>query len=230
MIRYQVFIITRAAALPAMNGRDAQKPRRFKHVFLDAEGTLYVPKGKRLLWEFWANPSPEAAVEFFELDSGVVETLKTLRDQVDTLCLVSRNSWPILSAILKKYGIEKSFDEIILNGDKGKKIERYLAKHGLSKDESVMVGDMPALDLFPVLKAGIDAVLVDRWYNRMVRAERIKGLSELPAWLRIADIADGIGKNRVRIASLDEFEHQGDHDRAPSSVAATKRLIAVSGA
>lgn len=199
-------------------------------MFLDAEGTLYVPKGKRLLWEFWANPSPEAAVEFFELDKGVAETLKRLRDQVDTLCLVSRNSWPILSAILQKYGIEKSFDAIILNGDKGKKIERYLMKHGLSKDESVMVGDMPALDIFPVLKAGIDAVLVDRWYNRMVRAERIKGLSDLPAWLRIADIADDMGRNKVRIASLDEFEPQGGQDRAPSCVAATKSLIALPGA
>jgi FMN phosphatase YigB (HAD superfamily) len=229
MIRYQVSINTGGATPPAMDGRDAQKPRRFKHVFLDAEGTLYVPKGKRLLWEFWANPSPEAAVEFFELDIGVVETLKRLRDQADTLCLVSRNSWPILSAILRKYGIEKSFDAIILNGDKGKKIERYLAKHGLRKDESVMVGDMPALDLFPVLKAGIDAVLVDRWYNRMVRAERIKGLSELPAWLRMADIADSMGKNKVRIASLDDFAAHGDQDRAPSGVGATKRLIAVPG-
>jgi len=81
-----------------------------------------------------------------------------------------------------------------------------------------------------VLRAGIDAVLVDRWYNRMVRAERIKGLCELPAWLRIADIADGMEKNKVRIASLDEFEPQGDQDRAPSCVAATKRLIAVPGA
>jgi phosphoglycolate phosphatase-like HAD superfamily hydrolase len=213
-----------------MDGRDARRLRRFKHVFLDAEGTLYVPKGKKSLWEFWADPSPEAAVEFFELDEGVVETLKILRAQVDTLCLVSRNSWPILSAVLQKYGIDKSFDAIILNGDKGRKIERYLAKHGLSKEDAVMVGDMPALDLFPVLKAGIEAVLVDRWYNRMVRAERIKGLSELPAWLRIADIADGMGKNKARIASLDEFGPQGDRDSAPCRMAAPERLIATPGA
>lgn len=213
-----------------MDRRDAQMPRRFKHIFLDAEGTLYVPKGNRLLWEFWAHPSPEAAVEFFELDRGVAETLKTLRGQVDTICLVSRNSWPILSAILRKYGIENSFDAIILNGDKGKEIERYLAKHGLKKDESVMFGDMPALDLYPVLKVGIDAVLVDRWYNGMARAERIKGLSELPAWLRIADMADGMGRNNARTASLDEFQHQGDQDRALSHSAATKSLIAVPGA
>ena len=160
----------------------------------------------------------------------MVETLKTLRTQVDTICLVSRNSWPILSVILRKYGLETSFDEIILNGDKGKRIERYLAKHGLSKDESVMVGDMPTLDLFPVLKVGVDAVLVDRWYNRMVRAERIKGLSELPAWLRIADIADGMSKNKARIASLDEFEPQANHDGASPDLTETKRLIAVPGA
>lgn len=223
-------MITGTATYPVMDRRDAQRQRRFKHVFLDAEGTLYVPKGRRLLWEFWANPSPEAAVEFFELDKGVAETLTTLRSQVDTLCLVSRNSWPILSAILQKYGIDKSFDAIMLNGDKGKRIERYLARHGLSKEESVMVGDMPALDLFPVLRAGIDAVLVDRWYNRMVRAERIKGLCDLPAWLRIADIADSMGKNKARMATLDEFEPEGEQGRSSCRVSATKSLMAIPGA
>jgi FMN phosphatase YigB (HAD superfamily) len=205
-----------------MDRRDAEKPRRFKHLFLDAEGTLYVPKGKRLLWEFWAKPSPEAAVKFFELDKGVAETLKRLRDQVETICLVSRNSWPILSAILQAYGIEDCFDAIMLNGDKGKKIEQYLTKHGFSKAESVMVGDMPDLDLFPVLRVGVVSVLVDRWYNRMVRAERISGVAELPTWLKIADIADDLGRERCRNATLDEFAVP-----APST---TKRLIAVPGA
>jgi len=204
-----------------MEGTGAVKVTRFKHVFLDAEGTLYVPKGKRLIWEFWANPSPEAAVEFFELDTGVLEALRTLREQVDTICVVSRNSWPILSAILKKYGIEDFFDDIILNGNKGKKIERYLSRHGMSKAESIMVGDMPELDLFPVLRAGVAALLVDRWYNRSVSAERIKGLSDLPAWLRIADIAESMGKDESRIATLDEFVNPATIRAGP-----TKSLIA----
>ncbi len=204
-----------------MEGTGTSKVTKFRHVFLDAEGTLYVPKGRRLIWEFWANPSPEAAVEFFELDEGVLETLLTLRKQVDTICLVSRNNRPILSAILRKYGLEDFFDEIILNGDKGKKISRYLWKHGMSKSESIMVGDMPELDLFPVLRAGIAAVLVDRWYNRSVGAERIKGLKDLPAWLRIADIAESIGCEKPRIATLDEFIGQGR-----PGTSATKSLIA----
>jgi len=204
--------------------------KRFKHVFLDAEGTLYVPKGKRLLWEFWANPSPEAALEFFELDRDVAQTLKRLRDQVETICLVSRNSWPILSAILHKYGIEGSFDEIMLNGDKGRKIERYLAKHGLNKEDSVMVGDMPELDLFPVLRAGIDAVLVDRWYNRMVKAERIDGLRDLPTWLRMADIVHDMGRDKARIATLDEFPPREVNIAPTNSMTPTKSLIALPGA
>ncbi len=201
-----------------MDRRDAPRSGKFRHVFLDAEGTLYVPRGGKLLWEFWANPSPETAVEFFELDEGVLESLLKLREQVDTLCLVSRNPWPILSAILRKYGIDKSFDAIMLNGDKGKNISRYLAKHGFDKTRSVMVGDMPELDLFPVLRAGVEAILIDRWYNRSVVAERIKGLRELPAWLRLADIAEDMERDRARNSTLDDFLGRG-----------TESLIAVRG-
>lgn len=191
--------------------------RKFRHVFLDAEGTLYIPKGKRLLWEFWANPSPEAALDFFELDRGVAEALKELRGRVDTLCLVSRNTWPILSAILRKYGIEDCFDAVLLNGDKGKEIGRYLARQGLRKEDSVMVGDMPDLDLFPVLRAGIESILVDRWYNRSVRAERITGIGELPAWLRLADIVEEMKTDRARNTRLDEFDANVAVQRAHSA-------------
>lgn len=214
-----------------MDRRDAEKTRKFKHVFLDAEGTLYVPKGGRSRWAFWANPTPKAALEFFELDEGVTEALYRLRGQVDTLCLVSRNTEDILGALLNKFGIGHLFDKIMLNGDKGKQIERYLHQNGLRKEESLMVGDMPTLDLYPVRKAGIEAVLVDRHYNRWAKAERIKGLSDLPSWLKIADLVDDMEHNRSRNATLDEFAVT----MAPNGIAcgdrsATKRLIAVPGA
>ncbi len=205
-------------------------PRRFRHIFLDAEGTLYVPKGRRSQWEFWADPSPQAALDFFELDKGANEALLQLRGRVDTLCLVSRNTRPILSAILAKYGLEDRFDDVLLNGDKGKKIEQYLAERGLRKQDSVMVGDMPDLDLYPVRRAGIEAVLVDRWYNRSARAERIGGLSELPAWLRVADIAEGMVRRRVRIASLDEFDTPPKGAGHPQASKSTGSLISNSTA
>jgi len=204
-----------------MDMKDGTRTKRFRHVFLDAEGTLYVPKDGRSRWEFWANPTPQQAVEFFRLDDGVAEALETLRNEVDTLCLVSRNTEPILTAVLEHFGIRDYFDSVMVNGDKGKRISRYLEEHGLSKDEAVMVGDMPALDLQPVLRAGVYSILVDREYNRWANAERIKGVRELPTWLRLAGIADDIGRSRVRVATLDEFS---DGCHAP-----TKRLMAEAG-
>jgi phosphoglycolate phosphatase-like HAD superfamily hydrolase len=215
-----------------MNQEDAQKVRKFKHVFLDAEGTLYVPKNGKSRWEFWANPSPEAAIEFFELDRGVKESLEQLRSQVDTLCLVSKNPEDILGALLDKFGIRHLFDDIMLNGDKGKQIAQYLSRRGLRRDESVMVGDMPVLDLYPVRRRGIEAILVDRIYNSWAKATRIRGVSDLPSWLKIADLAEEMGVHRAYTASLDDFDSASvgriraqDRSRIP-----TKRLIAVPGA
>ncbi|MBN1676935.1 MAG: HAD family hydrolase [Candidatus Thermoplasmatota archaeon] len=186
------------------------KQRRFKHVFVDAEGTLYVPKHGRSRWEFWMNPSLELALEFFELDEGVNEALADIRARSDTLCLVSRNSPEILYALLAKFGIRQYFDGVLLNGNKGKNISRYLSRRGLSKDEAIMVGDMPRLDIFPVKEHGIEAILVDRFYNRYADAERISGLKDLPTWLRLADVVDGIGRKAVRMPRLEEFAFDGN--------------------
>ncbi|MGQ9588188.1 MAG: HAD family hydrolase [Thermoplasmata archaeon] len=192
---------------------------RYRHIFLDAEGTLYVPKKGRSRWEFWATPSPEAALDFFELDVGVVETLKKLRGQVDSLCLVSRNTDTILSVLMDRFGISHSFDGVMLNGNKGKQIAEYLSRHGFRKENALMVGDMPSLDLYPVKREGVDAILVDREYNRWAKAERIKGIFELPSWLRIADLAEGMNRKRSRNTTLDEF--------LSGNRAGTKSLIAI---
>jgi phosphoglycolate phosphatase-like HAD superfamily hydrolase len=204
-----------------MDQKDGAVSRRYKHIFLDAEGTLYVPKHGRSRWEFWANPSPECAEEFFELDEGVEDALRRLRKKAQTLGLVSWNSYPVLSALLRKFKVGDYFDCILVNGDKGKRIESYLARNGLKKDEAIMVGDMPKLDLYPLRKAGIEAILVDRDYNWYVKAERIKGVNELPDWLRIADLADRIEKDKGRNATLDDFLGSGEHHQRQ-----TKRLIA----
>jgi phosphoglycolate phosphatase-like HAD superfamily hydrolase len=204
-----------------MNERSKDRPRRYRHIFLDAEGTLYVPKNGRSRWYFWARPTPEDAVEFFELDRGVIQALERLRSDADTLCLVSLNTEPVLNAVLDHFGLRRFFDAIMVNGDKGKRISRFLNERGLNKEDSLMVGDTPSLDLYPVQKAGINAILVDRDYNRNVRAERIKGIFELPAWLRLADIVEDIANEKARIATLDEYN--GAMARSPAD---TKRLIA----
>ncbi len=198
---------------------DARRSRRFKHVFLDAEGTIYVPHRGKSTWEFWADPSPEHAKDFFRLDEGVAEALASVRARVDSLCVVSKNSKAVLDALLDDFGIRDYFDEVILNGDKGKKISRYLSERGYDHNEAVMVGDTPALDLYPVRKAGIEAILVDRPYNRGEDAERIRGVRDLPSWLRIADLAEKA--DGPRATTLDDF-------LAPA-LKGTQRLISASG-
>ncbi len=183
----------------------ASAPKRFRHIFLDAEGTLYVPKKGKSRWEFWANPSPRRALEFFELDNGVAEALPRLREAAETLCLVSLNDKEILDVLLEKFQAREWFDEVLLNGNKGEKISAYLADRGLRREDALMVGDMPSLDLYPVWRAGVEAILVNREYNRNARAERIRGLHELPSWLRLAELAERVGRPMVRLTTLDEF-------------------------
>lgn len=214
-----------------MNQKDALREKKYRYLFIDAEGTLYVPRNGRSRWEFWSAPSPEWAVDFFELDHGVVEALRKLREISETICLVSRNTKPILTALLEKFGIRDYFDAILINGDKGKRIEEYLEQHGLDKAHALMVGDMPVLDIFPLRRVGIDAILIDRDYNQGVKAERIAGLRELPDWLRIADIVEEIGHTRVFNATLDHFASASNsHSPSRNDLIRTKSLIAVPSA
>lgn len=198
---------------------DARKVRRFKHLFLDAEGTIYVPHKGRSTWEFWADPSPERARHFFKLDEGVAEALDSLKGSLDSLCIVSKNHKQVLDTLLDDFGIKGYFDEVILNGDKGREIMKYLSQRGFDHREALMVGDTPNLDLYPVRNAGVSAILVDRPYNRGADAERIKGVHELPSWLMAADLTeDPVGP---RNTTLDEFlEPDGKR---------TKRLISATG-
>lgn len=199
--------------------------KKFRHVFLDAEGTIYVPRKGHTQYEFWAGEhTPEQALKFFELDAGAAEAIRELRRDVETLCIVSLNPKPILYALLEKFGIKEAFDEIMLNGNKGHIIRDYLRKHNLRSDHAIMIGDMPRIDLYPVKRAGIESVLVDRYYNQGVPAERIRGLSELPAWLRIADLVEEMSPP-PRVKPLDEFVtayelsgHQDNKTKSPLCV------------
>lgn len=186
-------------------GAEKKPPKKYKHVFLDAEGTIYVPRKGHTQYEFWAGEhTPEEALGFFELDAGAAQAIRELRREAETLCVVSLNPKPVLDALLQKFGIRDVFDEIMINGDKGHLIKNYLRMHNLRADQAIMVGDMPRIDLYPVKRVGVESILVDRYYNQGVAAERIPGLSELPAWLRIADLVESMSPS-PRVKPLDEF-------------------------
>ena len=208
-------------------GAETRPTKKYRHVFLDAEGTIYVPRKGHTQYEFWAGEhTPEKALEFFELDAGAAEAIRQLRNEVDTLCIVSLNPKPVLNALLAKFGIADAFDEVMIidefrvKGDKGHHIRDFLRKRGLRADQAIMVGDMPRIDFFPVKKLGIESILVDRYYNQGVPAERIPGLSELPAWLRIADLVESMSPS-TRVKPLDEFvtayELAGNRDNKTKS-------------
>jgi len=208
-------------------GAEGKRLKKYKHVCLDAEGTIYVPRKGHTQYEFWAgNHSPEEALGFFELDAGVAEAIREIRKEAETLCLVSFNPKPVLDALLQKFGIKDVFDEVMINHDKGLLIRDYLMKHGLRADHALMVGDMPRIDLYPVKRVGIDAILVDRYYNQGVTAERIRGLSELPAWLRIADLVESMTPS-PRVKPLDEFVTA--YEIASNRDNKTKSLVGVPG-
>jgi FMN phosphatase YigB (HAD superfamily) len=195
-------------------------PRRFVHMFFDAEGTLYVPRGRASASEFWSAPSADHAREFFRLDDGVREALETLRRTADTMCIVSWNKKPILDALLEENAIGHIFDDIMLNGDKGRLIRSFLSRRGVRPDMALMIGDTPELDIHPVRRVGVEAILVDRPYNRGADAERIRGVCELPAWLERTREA---GRGRLppaMNATLDQFLDAEEARR-------TKRLISV---
>ena len=186
-------------------GAENKPPKKYKHVFIDAEGTIYVPRKGHTQYEFWAGEhTPEEALSFFELDAGAAEAIRALRREAETLCIVSLNPRPVLDALLLKFGIRDLFDDVLINDDKGRLIRNYLTKHNLRADRAIMVGDMPRIDLYPVQRIGVEAILVDRYYNQGVPAERIPGLSELPAWLRIADLVESMSPS-PRVKPLDEF-------------------------
>jgi len=201
--------------------------KKFKHVFLDAEGTIYVPRKGHTQYEFWAGETtPEKALEIFELDAGAAEAIRQLRKYAETLCVVSLNHRPILEVLLRKFGIWDAFDEVIVNGNKGKRIKDYLRSHNFRADQAIMVGDMPKIDLRPVWNAGIESILVDRYYNQGVPAERIRGIAELPAWLRIADLAENMS-SPPRVKPLDEFVTAYDMLDRPDNK--TKSRVSVPG-
>ncbi len=186
-------------------GAENRPPKKYKHVFLDAEGTIYVPRKGHTQYEFWAGEhTPEEALGFFELDAGAAEAIREIKGEAETLCLVSLNPKPVLDALLQKFGIREFFDEIMINDDKGRLIKDYLRRNNMRPDQAIMVGDMPRVDLYPVKRVGVDSILVDRYYNQGIPAERIRGLSELPAWLRIADLVESMSPS-ARVKPLDEF-------------------------
>lgn len=130
--------------------------------------------------------SPTGYVLFEE----TVATLKHLRDEGYRLGIISNwEAW--LPTLLMITGIETFFDHIVISGVCG--LEKpdprifmlALDEGGYRPDEIVYIGDRPAHDVEPAVKAGIRPILLDR-ASRYPHAStwRIQSLSELPLMLQ----------------------------------------------
>jgi FMN phosphatase YigB (HAD superfamily) len=151
-------------------------------LFLDAEGTLYVPRPGRKPRDFWAQRphTVERALEVFQAEPGIRPVLARLRTLGCTLCVVSRHKRNLLLDILRALDLYDYFDRILVDEDKGLAIRTFLEVRGLSREAALMVGDTPWLDIDPPEAQGIRALLVERPYNRFRGYETLASLQDLP--------------------------------------------------
>jgi len=129
---------------------------------------------------FGVTSIPENALEDFEAlirkeknglltYTDVFRTLWALKQQGYRLGMVT-NSWPFpVRALLESTGLDQLFEQVIASSEVGLAKQDgpeiyFLAAQlfGVSPEECVMVGDNPALDVLPALKASARAVLIDR--------------------------------------------------------------------
>lgn len=140
------------------------KGRKPSYLFFDAENTLYIPKKGKDIKQFWneGEQTLRRAREFFILAEETRDVLERLKARGFTLLVVSWHKEELLRQMLDSFGILDFFEDIIVNGHKGRRIKRYLGERGLGNEEALMIGDNPHVDIYPVLSEGIDAVLLTR--------------------------------------------------------------------
>jgi len=136
---------------------------RQKHLFLDAEGTLYVPKDGRTAVEFWLGEHTiERAVRLFKVAEDVAPALQRIQELDIMMHVVSLHKDIILPQLLDELELGNHFEDLLINGDKGIRIRQYAESHGIPLEDCLMVGDRIDLDITPVQNAGIKAILIDR--------------------------------------------------------------------
>lgn len=126
-------------------------------VFFDAEGTLYVPRKGKRLEDFWncGEHSLERAIDYFELNDGVKRTLEELTGRGTLMAVVSVHKDHLLPRLLEHLDIADYFEEIMINGDKGRLMSTFLWQRGIQKESALMVGDTYGIDIEPAKREGI---------------------------------------------------------------------------
>ncbi|TET90092.1 MAG: HAD family hydrolase [Methanomassiliicoccales archaeon] len=132
-------------------------------VFFDAEGTLYVPREGKSYSDFWdgGDHTLKRATEHFELNDGVLQTLGVLIGMNCILVVVSTHRTELLPALLRQLCIREYFTDIVINGDKGENMMKFLKARGIPKERALIVGDSYLNDILPAERVGIRGFLLD---------------------------------------------------------------------
>jgi putative hydrolase of the HAD superfamily len=149
---------------------------------------LAATDARRLAQGLLQRLSSPAGYALFE---ETVATLNHLRDEGYRLGIISNwEAW--LPTLLTITGIAPFFDHIVISGVCG--LEKpdprifmlALDEGGYRPDEVVYIGDRPAHDVEPAVKAGIRPILLDRGncHPLLGLHQRIGSLGELPAALK----------------------------------------------
>jgi putative hydrolase of the HAD superfamily len=129
----------------------------------------------------------------WRIDPEATPTLRRLRTRGFTLGMISNFDYR-LYRILEGLGLAEQFDSITISSEAGyakpsPEIFRIaLAKHGITADEALHVGDSDHLDIAGATAAGIAAVLIDPSAPaRLLVDGRIARVASLDAVLEAAD-------------------------------------------
>jgi len=162
-----------------------------KAVLFDADGTLYnhrfgappVVYHNLLLKEFERlkeSYGMETAKRYVEeytlkelmLDPDLLYTLDKLKKKNLLLFIISDHDQDCLESIVRSFGIEEFFDEIVTSSKVGgvkrllKGFEYILEKYSLKSSEAIRVGDSVKRDILPAVAVGIKPLFVVRAHNR----------------------------------------------------------------
>jgi putative hydrolase of the HAD superfamily len=134
-----------------------------------AEIQQILDLGKRLL-DFPIEPLP-----------GVVEVLTALRHRGHPLMVLTKGDLFDQESKLARSGLGDFFDHVEIVSEKNEATyRRLLARHGVSIEEFVMIGNSLKSDVLPVAQLGGSAVHVPyhaTWAHEEVPAEQLRGLS-----------------------------------------------------
>ena len=141
---------------------------------------MYVPKKDHDYNEFWCgHQTLENAKKIFKLDNDALELLLRLKTEKIPMYVVSQHRKELLIKLLEYFGIKEFFTDVLVTTEKGKRIQQLAKAKQIPLDKCLMIGDRYELDIAPVLKIGVNALLIDREHNQYLHVPRIKNYDEV---------------------------------------------------